>query len=471
MSDLNFGKLDSFFGEGVVLKGTLSFKGALRFDGEFEGTVQSEGVFIVGKSGNVHGDINAGEFYNFGGVAGDVNAQNRVSLHPDSSLRGNVKSPLLTVEEGATVHGSCTMPLDQRPKDIKRAVKPSPSPVITAGAIKDGAVSMKNRSPSSGRFGKIVAALFVVALFIATGLAFVDKKQLAETMETFTKGSEPPVTTSLKPAVLQPEEPTVAEVPAKPVLLEPAPDEQVKAISENNVQATAIVTENKKMEEPAPIQNIAEVIEAGDYKKAIAELEKSVARSPDNLEQIILLAETYQRAGLEKKALEQFMLAGSKKPDSPVEMVNKGYEHLNAGELDEAKASFNDVLKKDENEPRARVGLASVYVKVGANKKAAEQCQKALEKTPDYAPALNRLAWVFAKQGVELERARAMSEKSLSVFDDIPEYIDTLSEVHYSLKEYDTAISLIKKAITLAPDDRYYERQLFKFESAKKRAS
>ncbi|VAX19820.1 hypothetical protein MNBD_NITROSPINAE01-1832 [hydrothermal vent metagenome] len=469
MSDLNFGKLDSFFGEGVVLKGTLTFKGALRFDGEFEGTVRSEGVFIVGKSGNVHGDINAGEFYNFGGVVGDVNAKNRASLHPDSSLRGNVKSPLLTVEEGAAIHGSCSMPLDQRPKDIKRAVKPSPSPVITAGAIKDGAVSMKKSSSSSGSFGKIVAALFVIALFIAAGLAFVDKKQLAETMETLTNGSKTPVTTSLEPAVMQSEEPTATEVPTKPAVLEPVADEQVAAVSQNNVQATA--TEETKVEEPATVQNIAEVIKSGDYKKAIAELENGVARSPDDLDQIILLAETYQRAGLEKKALEQFIIAGSQKPDSSVEMINKGYEQLNAGELDEAKASFNDALKKDENEPRARVGLASIYVKVGANKKAVEQCQKALEITPDYAPALNRLAWVFAKQGVELEKARAMSEKSLSVFDDIPEYIDTLSEVHYSLKEYDTAISLIKKAIALAPDDRYYERQLFKFESAKKRAS
>lgn len=107
---MNFDKLNSYFGEGTVLKGNLKFKGLLRFDGEFDGNIISEDTFIVGDSGKVRANIRTGQLYNFGEITGDIEAVNKISLHANSVLKGNIKSPVLATEELSIFQGSCVMP-------------------------------------------------------------------------------------------------------------------------------------------------------------------------------------------------------------------------------------------------------------------------------------------------------------------------------------------------------------------------
>ena len=47
--------MESYFEKGVHLKGTLWVKGAVHFDGDFEGEIYSSSHIVVGKAGKILG--------------------------------------------------------------------------------------------------------------------------------------------------------------------------------------------------------------------------------------------------------------------------------------------------------------------------------------------------------------------------------------------------------------------------------
>lgn len=99
----------AFLGPGTVYTGKLSFQGAVRIDGEFNGEVQSEGALIVGKDAQIEGTLNVGELILAGTFHGDVHAKKRVTVHKTGSFEGTLLTPALVVEEGATLDGQINM--------------------------------------------------------------------------------------------------------------------------------------------------------------------------------------------------------------------------------------------------------------------------------------------------------------------------------------------------------------------------
>jgi tetratricopeptide (TPR) repeat protein len=208
-------------------------------------------------------------------------------------------------------------------------------------------------------------------------------------------------------------------------------------------------------------------INKADYVRTLAVLKKGTADFPNKEDIRRLYANTLHRTGKEKEALEQYILLATSNPDIVEAVNNLAFSQLNKGLLTEATANFNTTLNREPNNFRGRLGLAMVYSKLEENNKAEAECMKILDQAKDYAPAMNRLAWIYAKQGIKLNKAEALSKKSLAIFDNIPEYIDTLSEINYKKGNHDEAIRLIKRAVKLIPSDSYYKRQLFKFRRAK----
>ncbi len=103
-------ELNSYFGDGIRMNGVLKFKGALRFDGDFQGEIQTEGTLIVGNLGKVEAMVNAGNLFNMGRIMGDVKAERKISIFDKSYLNGSIDTPVLVAEEGAILQGSCVMP-------------------------------------------------------------------------------------------------------------------------------------------------------------------------------------------------------------------------------------------------------------------------------------------------------------------------------------------------------------------------
>ena len=116
--------MDSYFEKGVKIKGTLWVKGAVHFDGEMEGDVHSSNHFVVGKTGKVSGTIHSYNVSNMGTIEGDIMAENKVTLLPESKLTGDISTYRLVIDEGSSFEGSSKM-TEKKPKEIEGALMPA----------------------------------------------------------------------------------------------------------------------------------------------------------------------------------------------------------------------------------------------------------------------------------------------------------------------------------------------------------
>ena len=108
--EIKDGSLSGFVGSGTVITGEASFKSMLRVDGRFSGRITSTGgALIVGSGGQVDANIEVAVATIHGIVNGDIIASDRIELGRAAKLTGNIQTPSLMIEQGATFEGSCKM--------------------------------------------------------------------------------------------------------------------------------------------------------------------------------------------------------------------------------------------------------------------------------------------------------------------------------------------------------------------------
>ncbi|NIQ00613.1 MAG: polymer-forming cytoskeletal protein [Nitrospinaceae bacterium] len=101
--------IKAYLGEDTVFSGTLTFNGAVRVDGRMDGEVNTDDTLIVGETGILEADINAGTVICRGKIKGTIKAAKRIEIHTNSEVVGNISAPSLLVETGALFDGHCDM--------------------------------------------------------------------------------------------------------------------------------------------------------------------------------------------------------------------------------------------------------------------------------------------------------------------------------------------------------------------------
>lgn len=117
----------AFLGSGTEYQGQLNFKGTVRIDCRFHGTITSDGKLILGKEANLEGDVAVKELVVHGVLKGDAIVTNRTILHQDAKVSGTLTTATLIMEEGALLQGELRMGKDVA-KDKKTADAPRISP-------------------------------------------------------------------------------------------------------------------------------------------------------------------------------------------------------------------------------------------------------------------------------------------------------------------------------------------------------
>ena len=110
------------------MEGNVKFSGPvnLRISGKFEGELESKGVLIISEKANVKAKIIKGEDIKIAGkVIGDIVSSKRLELSAPAIVIGNIKSPILVINEGAILKGECQMPLKEEtePKESSKKKK------------------------------------------------------------------------------------------------------------------------------------------------------------------------------------------------------------------------------------------------------------------------------------------------------------------------------------------------------------
>ena len=93
------------------MQGTLIFKDPvnLRINGRFEGTLNTKGNLMIGEHSVIDATITGETIVIAGKVNGNINALKELKLISPACVVGDIRTPLLSVAEGAVLDGNCKM--------------------------------------------------------------------------------------------------------------------------------------------------------------------------------------------------------------------------------------------------------------------------------------------------------------------------------------------------------------------------
>ncbi len=107
--------LETFISKDVTIKGELITDGIVRIDGNFEGNIRADGL-IIGKTGDIKGEVAAREIMVDGNIEGNISAQDTIEIKPDGKVQGDIQTVKLIISEGAYFVGRSSM---QRTQDTQ----------------------------------------------------------------------------------------------------------------------------------------------------------------------------------------------------------------------------------------------------------------------------------------------------------------------------------------------------------------
>ena len=99
----------SLLGEGTEFSGELSFVHGIRVDGTVRGKVKSESCLLIGPKGKVEADVSIRRISINGEFRGTIRAMDRVEIHKEGKVYGDIYTPCLIIEAGAVFEGKCNM--------------------------------------------------------------------------------------------------------------------------------------------------------------------------------------------------------------------------------------------------------------------------------------------------------------------------------------------------------------------------
>ncbi len=108
------------------LQGNIKFDTPvnLKISGKFEGELDTKGTLAIGEKADVKATMIKGDVITISGkVRGDIISNRRLELIPPAKVIGNIKAPILVINEGAMLKGKCQMPIESEKDQPKEEAK------------------------------------------------------------------------------------------------------------------------------------------------------------------------------------------------------------------------------------------------------------------------------------------------------------------------------------------------------------
>jgi cytoskeletal protein CcmA (bactofilin family) len=100
-------------GKSIVIKGEVSGSENVYLDGELEGSVELiEGSLTVGPDGRIRANLRARSIVIQGRVDGNLYGLERVELKKSATFAGDIYTPHIAIEDGASLQGSVLVQQD-----------------------------------------------------------------------------------------------------------------------------------------------------------------------------------------------------------------------------------------------------------------------------------------------------------------------------------------------------------------------
>ena len=119
----------SIIAAGTKIVGDIDTDGVVKIEGRVEGGIRAARQVLVGRQGEVLGDIDTREAVIGGRVQGTVNATDRVEVQGTSVIIGDINTRALAVIEGGRINGSVRIANAKEPGSDEQ-IHPSPVAVL-----------------------------------------------------------------------------------------------------------------------------------------------------------------------------------------------------------------------------------------------------------------------------------------------------------------------------------------------------
>lgn len=127
------GRASAVIGPTIQIEGTLRGQEDVFIEGEVTGTIQLQNnTLTVGAQGKIKADVYANTVYVEGSTEGDLFGSEQVIIRKSAKVRGNITSPRVSLEDGATFKGS----IEMDPESVKSVLAPSGGASRTAAPVR-----------------------------------------------------------------------------------------------------------------------------------------------------------------------------------------------------------------------------------------------------------------------------------------------------------------------------------------------
>ena len=151
-------------GPSIHIDGDVRGEEDLLIEGEVSGTVNlKNNSLTIGPQGKVRADVYAHSIYVDGYLEGDAFGSERVNVRKSATVKGNITSPRVSLEDGAKFKGAIEMDPQAGQNVIDRGAQqqqpprsaPQPQPQPQAAAPKPVAQPAKPESPAVVKTGAV----------------------------------------------------------------------------------------------------------------------------------------------------------------------------------------------------------------------------------------------------------------------------------------------------------------------------
>lgn len=202
------------------------------------------------------------------------------------------------------------------------------------------------------------------------------------------------------------------------------------------------------------------VVDLEEHREAdaVRKFEMAVALKPDFEPAYADLAVAQLGMTNAPAALATLARARTRFPDSFRIAFLLGVVQARVPAIDAALAAFEDAERvgakssPESLDYRYYFQVGATLERGGLSEPAVRYLEKSIVLKPDFDEALNHLGYMWAEQGIHLERAREMIEKAVESEPENPAYLDSLGWVLFKLGKPPEALLPMEKAVRLLPE-------------------
>lgn len=185
--------------------------------------------------------------------------------------------------------------------------------------------------------------------------------------------------------------------------------------------------------------------------QAVDALEHAISLDPTMKKARLLLATAYTDSGKPDGAIRTLQDGIRLSPDSPDLMVSLGEAYLAAGRLPDAEAEFRSTISANKDYLPAHIGLATVYRRQHQYPQAIAESTQILVAEPKAFNALLERGISFYESG-DTESARRDFNAFSQAVPGRPDGFYYLGLIDLDQKQYESAVTSLRKMLDLAPD-------------------